>query len=106
MRTILRIAVCWVAFVAALLGSGMIGALLHLHAVTPPGGSSAQTLFPIQLVAGLVLVVGLVPMARGLAAPTSLRAIALVPFYALRKLPLYAKYMFARQQQWVRTKRD
>jgi cellulose synthase/poly-beta-1,6-N-acetylglucosamine synthase-like glycosyltransferase len=36
----------------------------------------------------------------------SLRAVALVPFYALRKLPLYAKYMFARQQQWVRTKRD
>jgi hypothetical protein len=83
MRTILRIAVCWVAFVAALLGSGMIGALLHLHAVTPPGGSSAQTLFPIQLVAGLVLVVGLVPMARGLAAPTSLRAIALGSFILL-----------------------
>ena len=30
MRTILRIAVCWVAFVAALVLSGVIGGLLHL----------------------------------------------------------------------------
>lgn len=83
MRTILRIAICWVAFVAALLGSGMIGTLLHLHAVTPPGGASAQALFFMQLIAGLVLVVGLVPVARGLAAAAPLRAVALGSFLLL-----------------------
>jgi hypothetical protein len=83
MRTILRIAVCWVAFVTALLGNGMIGTLLHLPSVTMPGNTSVQSMFLAQLAAGLVLVVGLVPMARGLAAPTSLRAIALGSFLLL-----------------------
>ncbi len=36
----------------------------------------------------------------------SLGSVALAPFYALRKLPLYVKFLFARQQQWVRSKRD
>ena len=69
MKTILRIAVCWVAFVAALLGSGAIGGLLHLPAIVMPGSTPVQTLFLAQLGAGLVLVIGLYPLARGLAAP-------------------------------------
>jgi hypothetical protein len=83
MRTILRIAVCWVAFVAALLGTGVIGGLLHLPAVPTPGGASAQMLFFMQLVAGLVLVVGLVPLARGLAASVALRAGSIGSFLLL-----------------------
>ncbi|MGB8031861.1 MAG: hypothetical protein WCF30_19585 [Terracidiphilus sp.] len=83
MRTILRIAICWVAFVAALLGSGIIGGLLHLPAIIMPGGTSAQLMFLMQLVAGLVLVVGLVPMARGLAASAPLRAAVLGGFLVL-----------------------
>jgi len=83
MRTILRIAICWVAFVAALLGSGMIGTLLHLSAVTMPGNTPAQSMFLAQLVAGLVLVVGLVPISRGLAASAPLRAAVLGSFLLL-----------------------
>ncbi len=86
MRTILRIAVCWVAFVAALVLSGVIGGLLHLPAIAMPGGTSSQAMFAMflaQLVAGFVLVVGLVPLARGLAAPAPLRAVAIGSFLLL-----------------------
>jgi hypothetical protein len=83
MRTILRIAVCWVVFAAALLLSGVISAILHLPAVPMPGNTSAQTLFLMQFVAGLVLVVGLVPLARGLAASAPLRAVAVGSFILL-----------------------
>jgi hypothetical protein len=80
MRTILRSAISWVAFVAALLLSGLISGLLHLPAAVMPSNTSTQRLFLMQLVAGLVLVVGLVPLARGLAAPVALRALALGSF--------------------------
>jgi hypothetical protein len=83
MRTILRIAVCWVVFAAALLLSGVISAILHLPAVPMPGNTSAQTLFLMQFVAGLVLVVGLVPLARGLAASAPLRAVSVGSFILL-----------------------
>ncbi len=83
MRTILRIAVCWVAFVAALLGTGVIGGLLHLPAIAMPGNTPPQTMFLAQLAAGLVLVVGLVPLARGLAASVTLRAGAIGSFLIL-----------------------
>ena len=83
MRTVLRITVCWVAFVAALLASGVIGRLLHLPAIALPGGTTAQTLLLVQLLAGLVLVIGLYPLARGLAASAALRAVALGNFLLL-----------------------
>jgi hypothetical protein len=83
MRTILRIAVCWVAFVAALLGSGIVSGLLHLPAVAMPGNTPVQSMFLAQLAAGLVLVVGLIPVARGLAAAAPLRAAALGSFLIL-----------------------
>lgn len=67
MRTILRIAICWVAFAATLMMSGLIGGILHLPAVPMPGNTPPQTMFLAQLVAGLVLVVGIFPLARGLA---------------------------------------
>lgn len=34
------------------------------------------------------------------------RDLLTVPAYVLRKLPLYARFVFARQREWVRTKRD
>ena len=83
MRTILRIAICWVAFVAALLLSGVISGLLHLPAIPMPGGTSAQTMFLAQLGAGLVLVIGLFPLACGLAASAPPRAVALGSFIFL-----------------------
>ena len=71
MRTILRIAICWVAFAAALMLSGVISGILRLPAVPMPGNTPPQTMFLAQLIAGLVLVVGLVPLSRGLAAPAT-----------------------------------
>lgn len=83
MRTILRIAICWVAFAAALLLSGVISGILHLPAVPMPGNTPPQTMFLAQLVAGLVLVVGIFPLARGLAASAPLRAFAIGSFILL-----------------------
>lgn len=34
------------------------------------------------------------------------RDLLAVPDYVLRKLPLYSRFVFARQREWVRTKRD
>ena len=34
------------------------------------------------------------------------RALAAVPLYMLRKLPIYARFLFHRQNSWVRTERD
>ena len=36
----------------------------------------------------------------------SLRALAVVPLYMLRKQPIYARFLFRRQNAWVRTDRD
>jgi uncharacterized membrane protein len=36
----------------------------------------------------------------------SLRELALTGLYALWKIPLYAKFLVARQFEWVRSKRD
>ena len=83
MRTILRIAICWVAFAAALLLSGVISGILHLPAAPMPGNTPPQTMFLAQLVAGLVLVVGIFPLARGLAASAPLRAVAVGSFILL-----------------------
>lgn len=83
MRTILRIAICWVAFVAALFLSGVISGILRLPAVSMPGNAPPQTMFLAQLVAGFVLVVGLVPLSRGLAALVPLRAGAIGSFILL-----------------------
>jgi hypothetical protein len=83
MRTLLRIAICWLAFLAALIFSGLIGRILHLSPAVMPGNAPAQTLFLMQLIAGLVLVVGLVPVARGLAAPVAIRGLLLGSFILL-----------------------
>ena len=32
--------------------------------------------------------------------------LACVPFYVLWKIPLYVKFVFSRQAEWVRSKRD
>lgn len=80
MKTAFRLVLCWVAFVAALMFSGFIAAALHLHAGPLPGGASLQSLFLTQLLAGAVLVVGLWPLARSLAAPPVVRAAAFVAF--------------------------
>jgi hypothetical protein len=80
MKTAFRLVLCWIAFIVALALSGFIDGALHLHAGPLPGGASPQSLFLTQLLAGAVLVVGLWPLARSLAAPAALRAAAFVAF--------------------------
>lgn len=80
MKTAFRLVLCWIAFVVALMLSGFVNGVLHLHAVPLPGGVSPQSLFLSQLVAGAVLVAGLWPLARSLAAPAYARAAAFIAF--------------------------
>ncbi|SPE18567.1 membrane hypothetical protein [Candidatus Sulfotelmatomonas gaucii] len=83
MKTGFRLVVCWIGFAVALILSGFVDGVLHLHAGPLPGGVSVQTLFLTQLVAGVVLVVGLWPLARSLAAPAALRVAAFTTFLLL-----------------------
>ncbi|MGD0158239.1 MAG: hypothetical protein ABSB50_19275 [Terracidiphilus sp.] len=80
MKTAFRLAICWIAFVVAFMLGGFIDGALHLRAGALPGGASPQSFFLAQLFAGLVLVIGLWPLARSLAAPPVLRAAAFVAF--------------------------
>jgi hypothetical protein len=36
----------------------------------------------------------------------SLASLALAPLYSLGKIPVYLKFLFARQREWIRSKRD
>ena len=82
MRTALRLLLCWFVFIAALFLSGAVGAALHLHAQSLHG-ASVQSMLLAQLGAGLVLVFGLWPLARSLAAPAVARAASFVAFLFL-----------------------
>lgn len=83
MKTAFRLVLCWIVFIAAIFLSGLIDQILHLHHGVMPGGISAQALFLTQIGAGVVLVVGLWPLARSLTAPAVLRAVALIAFLLL-----------------------
>jgi hypothetical protein len=83
MKAVFRLVLCWVAFVVALMLGGFAGAALHTPAAHLPGGASPQSLFLLQLAGGVVLVIGLWPLARSLAAPALLRAGAFVVFLLL-----------------------
>ena len=82
MRTALRLLLCWFAFIAALFLGGAVGTGLHLHAQSMHG-ASVQSMLLAQLAAGLVLVIGLWPLAHSLAAPAMARAASFVAFLLL-----------------------
>ncbi|HVN93156.1 MAG TPA: hypothetical protein VMT38_05650 [Terracidiphilus sp.] len=83
MKALFRLVVCWFAFVVALMLAGVIAAALHISMGRLPGGASPQALFIMQLIGGVVLVVGLWPLARSLRGPAVLRAAAFVAFLLL-----------------------
>jgi len=83
MKTVFRLFVCWIAFIVALMFCGFVDGALHLHAGPMPGGASPQSFFFVQLLAGVVLVVGLWPLARSLAARGLIRAAAFIAFLFL-----------------------
>jgi len=80
MRDLLKLVLCWIAFVAAAIASGVIDRLFHLPSIALPGGLTVQSMFLTELAGGVVLVVGLYPLARGLAAPPIVRAAAIGGF--------------------------
>jgi len=80
MKDLVKLVVCWIAFVAASIASGIANRILHLPAIELPGSTNIQSLFLTQLAAGVVLVVGLYPLARGLAARGIARAAAVGAF--------------------------
>ncbi|MGA2569574.1 MAG: hypothetical protein ABSF23_03575 [Terracidiphilus sp.] len=80
MKDLLKLIGCWLAFLAAMFLSGVVTTILHFHPAVLPSGVSVQALFLTQLAAGVVLVAGLWPLARSLAAPPALRTAAFVAF--------------------------
>ncbi len=83
MKTAFRLVICWLAFIVSLMLGGFVGAVLHTPVAHLPDGVSPQSMFLMQLLGGVVLVAGLWPLARSLAAPALLRAAAFVAFLLL-----------------------
>jgi hypothetical protein len=83
MKDLFKLVICWIAFIAAVITSGIISRVFHLSSITLPGGFSVQSMLLLQLIGGAVLVVGLYPLARGLAARGIVRAAAIGGFLLL-----------------------
>jgi hypothetical protein len=83
MKTAWKLLVCWVAYVAAVIGSGVLMGVLKL-AVHPPADNTSATVKMLSaLAAGAVLVLGLWPLARGLAGSAVTRMAAVCGFLLL-----------------------
>lgn len=83
MKTVGKIVVCWFAFVVALVVAGILIRTLHLALPEVPGNGARGVQFGLTLLGGMVLVIGLWPIAQGLSGSLGKRAIALVSFLAL-----------------------
>ena len=85
MKDLLKLLGCWIAFLVAIMTSGIVGQVFHLAAMKTPQGTSPQSLILAQLLGGAVLVAGLYPLARGLFGRPLMRArmIAAFLFFAL-----------------------
>ena len=68
-----------------------------------------QQLFPWLLPVVFLLLVGAAVMLAWLKFGRSIlsfNTLMMVPFYVLAKIPLYVKFLYKRQSEWVRSKRD
>ena len=83
MKIMPRILACWFVFVCGLVASGIAMRVLHLSPIEVPGGPRPGLMFLLSLIAGLVLVIGLWPIARGLSGSYAYRAVALAAFLLL-----------------------
>lgn len=83
MKTLGKVLVCWFAYVVALVAAGILIRTLHLGLPAVPGDGSRGVQFGLTLLGGMVLVIGLWPVAQGLSGSLGKRAIALVAFIAL-----------------------
>jgi hypothetical protein len=84
MKDLGKLVVCWLVFVLAIMGTGVASGALHLHSMnipgSIPGSASAAEQLAAQLGGGALLVLGLYPLARGLAGSFVMRSVALGGF--------------------------
>jgi TM2 domain-containing membrane protein YozV len=83
MKTILKLVACWAALGVAMIGAGTLVHLLRLRMILPPNMDTGFMHFLTVLGAGGLLVLGLYPLARGLAGSSAARAGALGSFLFL-----------------------
>ena len=77
MKTVGKVVLCVVAYIAGVMLSGIITGALHLPSPGLPPGATQQGAFGAMLVGVPLLVIGLTPLAMGLAGSRLQRAIAL-----------------------------
>jgi hypothetical protein len=83
MKDLLKLIACWIAFVLAVLVTGIVSGALHPRPVSIPGSTPAAQQFAAQLCCGALLVLGLYPLARNLAGSFVVRSVALGGFLFL-----------------------
>ena len=83
MKTLGKLLACWGALVLALPVAGTLILLLEMHPLQPPGNTPPRTQFLLSLLARLVLVLALYPLARRLAGSFGQRAAAFIAFLFL-----------------------
>jgi hypothetical protein len=83
MKNTLKLLACWAAFGVCFVVDGMLVRLMHLHLNTPPEPTPASIRLLSLAVAGGLLVLGMWPMARGLASSGRSRAGVLASFLFL-----------------------
>jgi hypothetical protein len=74
MKTILKLAACWAALGVAMIGAGLALRLLHLRLNVPANMDAGPRHIFTLFAAGSLLVLGLWPLARGLAGSSAARA--------------------------------
>ena len=89
----------------ALLAMGLLAMLAILLLIAMLGNSLLPVILVLAAIVALMLAVYLAwdRFARDLVSVAALRSI---PAYALGKIPVYLKFVFARQTAWVRSRRD
>jgi len=83
MKTILKLVACWAAFGLAMIGARTLVHFLRLRMILPPNMDTGPMHFLTVLGAGGLLVLGLWPLARGLAGSSAARAAVLGIFLLL-----------------------
>lgn len=83
MKSLVKVVACWFAYVVALVVAGILIRTLHLSVPAVPGNGARGVQFALSLAGGMVLVIGLWPIARGLSGALWKRAVAMVAFLVL-----------------------
>jgi hypothetical protein len=83
MKDLLKLIVCWFVFVVSVVATGFVNGALNLQSVRMPSSSPPAVQLAAQLCGGALLVFGLYPLARGLAASFVMRSLALGSFLFL-----------------------